>query len=368
MLTGDTPAIRLDQSDSSGFAPATWDVAGNEVNFFVRNDGKLPFRIRPGAPTSALDISSTGLVGMGTEAPDANLHIASTGDTALRLTSTGAADWKLVTRIASGHLAVTDELSGTRPLIIKKGAPTGVLSLETDPGGLTGRLVIGNPNKDVTVAHYGALRLVGLPNCATGLRTDAVGRVSCAPATPAPRATVGSPLASAGAATPGSRSVGGGRGSQQRPGKPGGTAAAGDEAGESQAASCGALDIAGDWSLLASSTDAYGTVSALWCDAMLSSEPQAPGKLAIKGTCRNHGAADTPAETFELTGESTVTDPARCTIGGQLQMRSESGALSTATVLEGRIEASTSARRRGVMVTRWSRSEGTVVQTISLSR
>ena len=36
----------------------------------------LSFRIRPGAPTSSIDISSDGDVGIGTGSPDAKLHVA----------------------------------------------------------------------------------------------------------------------------------------------------------------------------------------------------------------------------------------------------------------------------------------------------
>jgi hypothetical protein len=59
----DTPAIRLAQDNTGGFTAQTWDVAGNEANFFVRDitgGSRLPFRIRPGALTSAVDISSSG--------------------------------------------------------------------------------------------------------------------------------------------------------------------------------------------------------------------------------------------------------------------------------------------------------------------
>lgn len=63
MLDGNTPTMRLEQNGSSGFAPQTWDVAGNEANFFIRdvtNGSSLPFKIRPGAPTDALVITNTG--------------------------------------------------------------------------------------------------------------------------------------------------------------------------------------------------------------------------------------------------------------------------------------------------------------------
>ena len=77
--TTDTPAIRLEQNNSGGFTAQTWDVAGNEANFFVRDvtgGSRLPFRIRPGAPTSSIDISATGNVGIGTASPAKKLHIA----------------------------------------------------------------------------------------------------------------------------------------------------------------------------------------------------------------------------------------------------------------------------------------------------
>ncbi|HEV7768814.1 MAG TPA: tail fiber domain-containing protein, partial [Thermoanaerobaculia bacterium] len=74
----DTPALRLEQSNAGGFTAQTWDVAGNEANFFVRDvtgGSLLSFRIRPGAPTSSLDISSDGDIGMGTASPNANTSL-----------------------------------------------------------------------------------------------------------------------------------------------------------------------------------------------------------------------------------------------------------------------------------------------------
>jgi hypothetical protein len=77
--SGNTPTLRLEQDGSSGFTPQTWDVAGNEANFFIRdatNGSTLPFRIFPGAPSNALNIqATTGNVGMGTTSPGAALHV-----------------------------------------------------------------------------------------------------------------------------------------------------------------------------------------------------------------------------------------------------------------------------------------------------
>ena len=78
IIDGDSPTLRLQQDGSSGFAPQTWDVAGNETNFFIRdasNGSTLPFRIRPGAPTSSIYIHGDGKVGLGTTSPDEQLHV-----------------------------------------------------------------------------------------------------------------------------------------------------------------------------------------------------------------------------------------------------------------------------------------------------
>ena len=80
---GDTPTVRLEQNGSSGFTPQTWDMAGNETNFFIRdvtNGSTLPFRIQPGAPTSSVYIANDGQIGMGAATnPDAPLEVRTTG-------------------------------------------------------------------------------------------------------------------------------------------------------------------------------------------------------------------------------------------------------------------------------------------------
>jgi len=78
--TTDTPAIRLEQNNTGGFTAQTWDIAGNEANFFVRDvtsGSRLPFRIRPGAPTSSIDIAASGNVGVGTASPVTRMDVRS---------------------------------------------------------------------------------------------------------------------------------------------------------------------------------------------------------------------------------------------------------------------------------------------------
>jgi hypothetical protein len=77
--TTNTPAHRLEQTSGGGFTAQTWDIAGNEANFFIRDvtsGSRLPFRIRPGAPTSSIDIGNTGNVGIGLSGPGYKLHVS----------------------------------------------------------------------------------------------------------------------------------------------------------------------------------------------------------------------------------------------------------------------------------------------------
>lgn len=94
ILSSNTPGMRFEQDGSGGFTPQTWDIAGNEANFFIRDvtgGSRLPFRIRPGAPTSSIDISAGGNVGIGTASPASRLHVSgSDGTTQLNIQETNS--------------------------------------------------------------------------------------------------------------------------------------------------------------------------------------------------------------------------------------------------------------------------------------
>lgn len=95
IANSNTPGVRLEQNNSGGFTAQTWDVAGNEANFFVRDvtgGSRLPFRIRPGAPTSSIDIAASGNVGVGTASPAAALQIIRTSAFTDNLLLIGAPD------------------------------------------------------------------------------------------------------------------------------------------------------------------------------------------------------------------------------------------------------------------------------------
>ena len=87
LKSGNSPALRLEQDGSSGFSAQTWDVAGNETNFFVRdvsNSSSIPFKIRPSAPTNSIFIDTDGDIGLGTASPQNTLHLRrADGNTAM---------------------------------------------------------------------------------------------------------------------------------------------------------------------------------------------------------------------------------------------------------------------------------------------
>jgi hypothetical protein len=72
MVVDNTPTVRLEQTGESGWGAQTWDMGGNETNFFIRdhtNGDRLPFRIISGAPSESLYINVNGYIGLKTSAP-----------------------------------------------------------------------------------------------------------------------------------------------------------------------------------------------------------------------------------------------------------------------------------------------------------
>lgn len=130
---GNTPTLRLEQDGSSGFTPQTWDVAGNEANFFVRDvtgGSRLPLRIRPGAPTSSVDITASG-VGVGTTSPASDLDVADldgNGFAAFRLTR-GTSPWA-ISHTSTGVLTFNLIGSGGQELTVRQqNHPTATLAV-----------------------------------------------------------------------------------------------------------------------------------------------------------------------------------------------------------------------------------------------
>ena len=83
--SGNTPTTRLEQDGSNGFTPQTWDLAGNEANFLIRdatNGSTLPFRIFPGASSNSLTVAGDDDVGIGLQTAESSLHVKRTDGTA----------------------------------------------------------------------------------------------------------------------------------------------------------------------------------------------------------------------------------------------------------------------------------------------
>jgi hypothetical protein len=157
--TSNTPALRLEQNSSGGFTAQTWDVAGNEANFFVRDvtgGSRLSFRIRPGAPTSSIDINASGNVGVGTASPGASLDVVRTGSdnstnyATLQVRTTGSTgfgpalilngasitnghNWQIISSggsdglgLATGKLGFFDSTAGAVRMIIDTSGQVGI--------------------------------------------------------------------------------------------------------------------------------------------------------------------------------------------------------------------------------------------------
>lgn len=123
IVDGNTPTLRLDQDGSSGFTPQAWDLASNESNFFIRdatNGSKLPFRIRPGAPTSSIDIAADGNVGIGTDSPERALEVERTGTVVSQVTSSdgGAVQVRMKTDSANRRFLALDNSGVVKAQIV----------------------------------------------------------------------------------------------------------------------------------------------------------------------------------------------------------------------------------------------------------
>ncbi len=81
--TSNSPTLRLEQNQGAGFAAQSWDIGGNETNFFIRDvnsGGTLPLRIRTGAPNSSIYVDVDGDIGFETTTPDGQFDVAHSSD------------------------------------------------------------------------------------------------------------------------------------------------------------------------------------------------------------------------------------------------------------------------------------------------
>ncbi len=167
IVDGDSPTLRLEQDGSSGFTPQTWDVAGNEAGFFVRdttNGSTLPFRIRPGAASSSIDILGNsnvvflnGDVGIGTNSPSQQLHVTDNdGGTQLRVSETS-------TTAAARNIVVMENNGDTQMLLRNTGAGADAWQMANANGNFNISLQ-GSGATELTIMENGDLVTSGTVN------------------------------------------------------------------------------------------------------------------------------------------------------------------------------------------------------------
>lgn len=196
-VDGNTPTLRLDQNGSNGFNPQIWDLAGNEANFFIRdvtNGSRLPFRIKPGAPTNAISIAADGDIGIGTENPgvladgsEAALHVTrSDGDAVIfvqetsateenrilmDLTNNGQVRYVLRDTSADGEdWEISNLDTGFNISRIGSGGPEVVIT-DRDPSGATNTMTVDG---DIAAVNFNATSSRTLKTGLQGLNTRQV--------------------------------------------------------------------------------------------------------------------------------------------------------------------------------------------------
>lgn len=195
--TTDTPAHRLEQTNGGGFTAQTWDIGANEANFFVRDltgGSRLPFRVRPGAPTSSVDISAAGNVGIGTASPtgkvhvtgggattEGQIHVDGTGDVrSIWLNQTSATIKRTGVSFAQANaeqfLVGTDLNSNNGRTFFIFDTPSAAARLLIDPSGNVG---IGTTAPSTRLHTIGGVRFEGVANCGSGIQSNASGTLSC---------------------------------------------------------------------------------------------------------------------------------------------------------------------------------------------
>lgn len=153
ILTSDSPTIRLAQEGA--FGDQAFDMGGNETNFFIRDvqANTLPIRLLDGTPSGMLGISSDGVgigtndaigsinilatldvngdalirtdlavngsLGIGTDAPDAPLHIMSGANNAdfifEQTNGASAAKWIIRNNANTGRITFRNDTTGLTP-------------------------------------------------------------------------------------------------------------------------------------------------------------------------------------------------------------------------------------------------------------
>jgi hypothetical protein len=191
IATGDTPAQRLEQTTASGFSAQTWDIGGNEANFFVRDltgGSRLPFRIRPGAPTSSIDINASGNVGIGTASPGLNTAFATHILTVHGGTTRGMLELANAATDAAANSAGQVGFFALANTNVANGKQVGAILSDTagatalDRGGnlrMFTKANAGALTERMRIDENGGIRLFALTGCGAGIQSNGSGDLSC---------------------------------------------------------------------------------------------------------------------------------------------------------------------------------------------
>jgi len=122
LVSGSTPAIRLEQDASLGLGLQTWELAADDTGVSLLDltgGGTTPFLVEAGAPDAALHLSSDGYLGLGTASPDAQLDVVSSGfataevagpgGASLRLGKSTSVLWDLLMDPSTSRFVITDD-------------------------------------------------------------------------------------------------------------------------------------------------------------------------------------------------------------------------------------------------------------------
>lgn len=175
VVNGDTPTLRLQQDGSSGFGSLTWDIAGNETNFFVRdasNGSVLPFKIKPSAPSNSLFVDTDGSIGLGAD-PAADIKLESIGSQTIAALLRGT---------GNKRFEVQSDNNGAVTMRIRTDSTNRRLMAENAAGDVMGQILfddnivrISGGDGVGTVASFSAAGIItDIGTCTTANPCDAV--------------------------------------------------------------------------------------------------------------------------------------------------------------------------------------------------
>jgi len=168
IVAGDSPSIRLEQNTTFGWPAQTWEIVGNETNFFVRDltNMKLTFKIRGGAPENSIYVNTNGDIGLGTNGPGSSLHIRKTNNVTptIRLENYFGQQWEFSG--SNQDFSLIDVNNTDTVFNLEAGAPANSIYV-----GSTGRVGLQTDNPEAS------LHIVSTDTYIMNLETDYFGDI-----------------------------------------------------------------------------------------------------------------------------------------------------------------------------------------------